>query len=348
MRRLYPLAVVFVVLALVSAPALAGGMATFPDGTVLTQSGAAFLCMPGQPDIAQDQTSGIYEVAGELFSVGDDSGQLFRFGLDAPYMDFCDAMRVPRWRSDLDLEELSYIPQIGEFVVSFESRDTKLQFVRTKDDALVLDQELPLDLPPGYKHGTNTGPEGLAYDPTSGVLMVGWEGKPFFRVVERYLTLYRVYAGESEITSIDFIRHVRLPRYIESCCGLYYDAGLRALLVLDRNADTLYVFPDFEPMDKALMDNPQNCWQNAMPVSFSGIADGFGREYRHLSFEGVAIGEDGTLYLVTDPWRSCDFSTYRPVDETQMDDYYRKFVPQIVWFEGFRAELALQITAHYD
>jgi uncharacterized protein YjiK len=273
---------------------------------------------------------------------------VFRFGLDAPYMGYCEAMRVPRWRSDLDLEELSYLPEIGEFVVSFESRDTKLQFVRIEGEALVLDQELPLDLPPGYRQGTNMGPEGLAYDPASGVLMVGWEGKPFFRVVERYLTLYRVYTGENEVTSVDFIRHLRLPRYITSCCGLYYDSELRALMVLDRNADTLYVLPDFEPEDVALMDNPQSCWQEAMALQFSGITDGFGREYRHLSFEGVTVGEDGTLYLVTDPWRSYDYSTYRPVDETQMDDYYRKFVPQIVWFEGFRAELALQITAHYE
>ena len=129
MKRLYPLAVVFVVLAFVSAPATAGGAATFPDGTALVQSGAAFLCMPGQPDIAQDQTSGIYEVGGELYSVGDDSGQIFRFGLDAPYMDFCDGIRVPRWRPNMDLEELTYIPEIDEFVVSFEYWDTKVQLL---------------------------------------------------------------------------------------------------------------------------------------------------------------------------------------------------------------------------
>ena len=344
MKQLYPLAVIFVVLAFVSGLALADGAATFPDGTALEQSGAAFLCMPGQPDFAQDQTSGICEIDGVLYSVGDDSGQIFRFGLDAPYMDYCDAMRVPRWRPNLDLEELTYIPEIGEFVVSFEYWDTKVQFVKVVDDALVLDQEFFLELPPGYRRGTGLGPEGLAYDPVSGVLMIGWEGMPFFRGLERYLTLYKVNCGEGEVTSVEFLRHVRLPRYIDSCCGLYYDVDMRALLVLDRNVDILYAFPDFEPMKAVLMKNPQDCWPEALAVKFSGIRDGFGREYGYRSFEGVTIASDGTLYLVTDPWRSYDFSKYRPADMSQMDDYYRKFVPQIIWFEDFRGELAYQIT----
>ncbi|MCD6282534.1 SdiA-regulated domain-containing protein [bacterium] len=348
MKRLHLYMLILVALAFGSTSALAGGIATFPDGTVLAQSGAAFLCMPGQPGSAQDQTSGLFEVGGEMFSVGDDSGQIFRFGLDAPYMDYCDAMRVPRWRPNLDLEALTYIPEIDEFVVSFERWDTKVQFVRIEDDALVLDQEFFLELPPGYKRGTNLGPEGLAYDPVSGVLMVGWEGMPFFRGLERYLTLYRVNCGEGEVTSVKFLCHVRLPRYIESCCGLYYDTELRALLVLDRNADTLYVFPGFEPMEAALMKNPQNHWEDSLAVRFSSIVDGFGREYGYRSFEGVAIGKDGTLGLVTDPWRSRDYSKYRTVDMAQMDDYYRKFVPQIVWFDDFRGELAYQISLHYE
>ncbi|OGK09405.1 MAG: hypothetical protein A2Y63_02405 [Candidatus Riflebacteria bacterium RBG_13_59_9] len=343
MKRLHLFAAVLVVFACTSIPALAGGTAAFPDGTVLQQSGAAFLCLPGQPDNAQDQTSGIFEVSGVLYSVGDDSGQLFRFGIDAPYMDYCDALRVPRWRPDLDLEELTYLPAIDEFAISFESRDTKVQFVRIQDDALVLDEELYLELPPGYQHGTNIGPEGLAFDSETSILMVGWEGNPVHRGASCYLSFYRVNCGAGEVTSVDFLRHVRMPARILTCCGLYFDPCLRALLVVDRNQDALFIFPNFDPLTATLATPPQYGWEPAIELSFAGVTDGFGREYAYHSFEGVAVNDDGTLGLVTDPWRSPDYSTYRPVDESQLDEYYRKFVPQLIWFEGFREELARQL-----
>jgi len=347
MRWSYPLVVSLVFFLAASLPAPAGGAAVFPDGSVLEQSGAAFLCLPGQPEAAQDQTSGICEVNGTLYSVGDDSGQIFRFAVDPPYLNFCEGLRVPHWRGDLDLEELTYLAPVGEFVVSFENRDTKLQFVRVEGATVALNREVRLELPPSYQRGGSIGPEGLAFDPESRILMVGWEGFPAFRGPWRYLSLYRLHLGEHGVTSVDFLRHVRLPDGIRSCCGLYFDPELRALLVLDRNRDVLCVFPRFSPLALVEAKAPRYSWNPRIEISFQGIRDGLGREYCHLSFEGVTVGADGTLYLVTDPWRSPDFSTYRPLDEAQLDSYYRSYVPQLVWFRGFRERLGDWIAFRY-
>jgi len=139
---------------------------------------------------------------------------------------------------------------------------------------------------------------------------------------------------------VRFLSHVRLPECITSVCGLHYDEQLGALLVLDRNSDALYAFPGFDATEVALAIVPRYELPKPLKVELRGIRDGFGREYRYRSFEGVTMDEAGRLYLTTDPWRSYDRSTYRPVDDSQMDDYYDKFVPQIVWFDGFRGKLA--------
>jgi hypothetical protein len=171
---------VIVFILLLSMAARAEGLASLPDGRVMKQSGAAFLCMPGDPRNAQDQTSGIIAIGDELYSVGDDSGQVFRFRLDPPYMEKCEPMRVPSWRSNLDLEDITVIPKTGELVVSLENYDTRVRIMNIADGGLELDKDFYLELPPGYEQGTNIGPEGLAFDAEDSILIVGWEGLPVF------------------------------------------------------------------------------------------------------------------------------------------------------------------------
>jgi len=322
-------------LQLAASGAIAGGMVVFPDGSELAQGGAAFLCLPGQPDAAQDQTSGIVAVDGELYSVGDDSGQLFRFALDPPYMKRYDAMRVPPWQVGMDLEDLAYIRETGEFAVSLETGDTEVRIVKEVDGKLEPSYSFKLRVPPLYTAESNVGPEGLAWDSDARVLIVGWEGG----ALRRYLSFYRLAIEDGQVRRAEFVRHLDLSADPFSICGLFYDRETKTLLVLDRNSDALYVYPQWDT--EAVLAQESKEYEGAVPMSlrFRGIEDPLHRQFQYRSFEGVTVDDGGRLLVVTDPWRSADRSKYRLADGT-IDEYYYKFVPQIVWFDGFRGKLA--------
>jgi uncharacterized protein YjiK len=328
-------AIVATALLVAAAGAQADGAAVFPDGSELPQSGAAFLCLPGQPDAAQDQTSGVVVVDGELYSIGDDSGQIFHFSLDPPYMKRFDAMQVPPWRVGMDLEDLTYIAETGEFAASLETGDTRVRIVKERDGKLEPSYSFALRVPPLYTAESNVGPEGLAWDGDASVLIVGWEGGD----LRRYLSFYRLTIEQGRVKRAKFLRHLDMSTGPISISGLFYDAATKTLLVLDRNSDALYVYPQWDT--EAVVAQKSKEYEGPAPivVRFRDIEDPLHRQFQYHSFEGAALDDMGSLWVVTDPWRSADRSKYRLADGT-IDEYYYKFVPQIVWFDGFRDQLA--------
>ncbi len=324
----------------------------------ISQSASWWLAPPNELAVAQDQVSGVIAIPGRgaladvfpgfgFLSIGDDSGQVFAFNLGNGYLNQMKAHRIPQWTLDLDLEAIAVIPPTGELVVSLEGRDTAVSVIKFNGMGLGLDEKIALELPPGYRRFSNVGPEGLAYDGKGDYLIVAWEGavdaQPRLRP---YLSIYKFFLGESEVTSYKFLKHIELPTRFKSASGLHYSPELETLLLLDRNADTLYAIASFITGDLARLPNPQYCFKNVLRMEFSGITDPNGREFRYYSFEGVTLDENGTLYLVTDPWRSKDYSTYRPLNE-EPDDFYKSFVPQMFEFKGFGSALTWALFSYY-
>jgi len=318
----------------------------------IAESGAWWLAMPGQPEAAQDQVSGVWVMPEKdaygkprpiVYTVGDDSGNLFRAVLGDACLQRFTGMQVPPWREGMDLEDLTYIAETGEFAVSLETGDTRVRVVREADGGLETRYSFDLRLPPRYEKGSNVGPEGLAWDGDAGVLIVGWEGS----TLRSYLSFYRLTIDEGRVTHAEFLRHLDVNDGPTSICGLFYDAETRTLLALDRDSDALYIYPQWDT--EAVLESEGEKYAGAKPLiaRFHDIEDAFHRQFYHYSFEGVHVDDAGTLWVVTDPWRSADKSKYRLADGT-IDAYYDKFVSQLFAFEGFRDAVHAQLGTGSD
>jgi len=344
-------AVALTVTALFASPFIAGAVSYggyFKLGSIrIGESDSWWLCMPGRTEAAEDQVSGVWvmrekDARGDLrpvvYTVGDDSGNIFRATLEDAYLQGFTAMRVPPWREGMDLEDLTYIPQTGEFVVSLESGDTKVRLLREADGKLAPGYSFALRVPPGYAAKSNVGPEGLAWDGDAGVLIVGWEGG----TLRRYLSFYRLTIESGRVKRAEFLRHLDVSDGPTSISGLFYDAATGTLLMLDRNCDALYIYPQWDT--QAALAEESNACAGPEPLiaRFYEVEDPFHRQFEYHSFEGIFVDDAGTLWVVTDPWRSADRSKYRLADGT-IDEHYREFVPQLFAFEGFRDALKEQL-----
>jgi len=311
---------------------------------VIKESSAWWLCVRENPRIAQDQTSGleIIPASGKLrtalpdfqfLTVGDDSGQIFAFSLGDKFIDSMKAFRVPRWKQPIDLEGIAEIARTGEIAVTLESFDTKVQILKVSESALSLDEEILLKPPKGYMSKSNVGPEGIAFVDEGSYLVVGWEGRSSFPRLRPALSFYKLFLGQDEVKSYKFLKHVQLPKEVKSCSALYYVEKAKTLLILDRNENTLRALTNFPPRHLQTPKFSLDC-ATVYSMEFAEITDPFGREFFHYSFEGLTVNENGDLFVVTDPWRSYDFSAYRPLN-SEPDIYYQLFVPQMFQFQGF-------------
>ncbi len=327
--------------------------------TKIEENVSYWLALPGQPTSSQDQTSGIYALGDypeymnvfpgyRFISVGDDSGNVFLFNLTDHYLSNMLSIRIPEWRNNLDLEEVTLLPATKEIAVTLEAGDTEVRILSLLEDKFILDERIKLELPPGYKKKSNTGPEGLAFDPENNYLIVGWEGNQFsFPPLPPYLSIYKLFLGTDDVTTHKFIQHIKLPDYFLSCSGLFFCVELKTLLVCDRNASKIFAIRNFN-VEKILKQKTKElCPENALPMPIQELVDPFGREFQYYSLEGITVDKEGTLYLVTDPWRSADFSTYKPISG-EIDEYYRLFVPQLFEFKGFLDALRREFFKNQD
>ncbi len=320
------------------------------------QSASWWLCFPGRPESAQDQTSGLLVTSAfarlptplakaKFLSVGDDSGLIFAFNLTEKYIANMQSFRVAGWRNNIDLEDITLIPQTGQIAVTLEHGDTKVRIMSFEDGKLIRDLDINLALPPGYKKKSNIGPEGLAFSENGNLLIVAWEGGGWlFPKPRPYLSIYKLFVGEGKVTGYKFIKHILLPKRIQSASAILYLKGLSTLLILDRNSEALFALIGFSPESVLRIENPQYCFTNIIEMKFHFLKDPFGRQFRYYSFEGMQIDTDGTLYVVTDPWRSRSFETYRPIRQNP-DVYYKNYVPMMFSFNGFLNALILEISS---
>ena len=313
----------------------------------IAESNAWWLALPGQPEAAQDQTSGVWVMTEKdaygkprpvVYTVGDDSGNIFRATLGDASLQRFSAMEVPPWREGLDLEELCCIAETGEFAVSLETGDTQVRIVREVDGKLQPGYSFALRVPPGYTAKSNVGPEGLAWDGRTHTLIVGWEGG----TLRSYLSFYRLTIEHGRVKRAKFLRHLDVNAGPATICGLFYDEMTKTLIALDRNSDALYIYPRWDT--EAALAEKGSAYAGAQPIiaRFSQIEDPFHRQFRYHSFEGIFVDDAGTLWVVSDPWRSADRSKYRLADGS-IDAYYRKFVPQLFAFRRFRDAVKEQL-----
>ena len=311
---------------------------------MVKESSAWWLCLGGNAKIAQDQTSGIEVIptSGRLrtqlpefqfLTVGDDSGQIFAFSVGGKFVKSMKAFRVPHWKRPIDLEGIAIIPQTGEIAVTLESFDTKVQILKVNEGGLSLDEEIILEPPQGYVSKSNLGPEGIAFISEESYLVVGWEGRTSFPRLRPVLSFYKLFLGQDEVRSYRFIRHIRLPTEVKTCSALFYIEKAKTLLILDRNENALHALPNFPPPSFEAGKFSLEC-APVLSMKFAGITDPFGKEFSYYSFEGMSVNENGDLFVVTDPWRSYNYLTYRPL-YSEPDAYYQLFVPQMFQFQGF-------------
>lgn len=180
-----------------------------------------------------------------------------------------------------DAEAVEYISP-GTYVISDE-HSQRLIKVQVDDDTLFLDSADAQQLTLGVDAGGNNGFEGLAYDNQGKRLFVAKERKPVQIIEVRGFPNLDPAAPNTLAVTSSTTRNAGL--FVRDLSSLQFDERSGHLLALsDESRQILELDTDGKPVGN---------------VSLSKGSMGLGKNVPQA--EGIAMGEDGTLYLVSEP-----------------------------------------------
>lgn len=180
-----------------------------------------------------------------------------------------------------DAEAVEYISP-GTYVISDE-HSQRLIKVQVDDDTLFLDSADAQQLTLGVDAGGNNGFEGLAYDNQGKRLFVAKERKPVQIIEVRGFPNLDPATPHTLAVTSSTTRNAGL--FVRDLSSLQFDERSGHLLALsDESRQILELDTDGKPVGN---------------VSLSKGSMGLGKNVPQA--EGIAMGEDGTLYLVSEP-----------------------------------------------
>ncbi|MGH8415902.1 MAG: SdiA-regulated domain-containing protein [Pseudomonas sp.] len=180
-----------------------------------------------------------------------------------------------------DAEAVEYISP-GIYVISDE-HSQRLIKVQLDDETLFLDSADAEQLKLGIDAGGNSGFEGLAYDNRKKRLFVAKERKPVQIIeVRGFPNLDMTTPNILEVTSS---RKRNAGLFVRDLSSLQFDEGSGHLLALsDESRQILELDTDGRPVGNVSLSKGSMGLSKSVPQA-----------------EGIAMGEDGTLYLVSEP-----------------------------------------------
>nr|WP_298141450.1 SdiA-regulated domain-containing protein [uncultured Pseudomonas sp.] len=210
-----------------------------------------------------------------LFTVSNKNPQLIELSLDGRVLRRVDLLNFG------DAEAVEYISP-GRYVISDERRQRLIK-VRLDDDTTAIDgRDLP-QLSLGLGLNGNKGFEGLAYDPRGQRLFVAKERDP--------LRIYEIHGFPQLDPEQPFAVHVLDDQkrdaglFVRDLSSLQYDQGTGHLLALsDESRLVLELNVDGQPISSLSLLGGQQGLRKSVPQA-----------------EGLAMDNDGGLYLISEP-----------------------------------------------
>lgn len=210
-----------------------------------------------------------------LFTVSNKNPQLIELSLDGRVLRRIDLLGFG------DAEAVEYIGP-GRYVISDERRQRLIK-VRVDDDTKAIDgHDLP-QLSLGLGLNGNKGFEGLAYDPQGQRLFVAKERDP--------LRIYEIHGFPQRDPTQPFAVHVLDDKkrdaglFVRDLSSLQYDQGTGHLLALsDESRLVLELNVEGRPISSLSLLGGQQGLRKSVPQA-----------------EGVAMDNDGGLYLISEP-----------------------------------------------
>ena len=210
-----------------------------------------------------------------LFTVSNQNPQLIELSLDGRVLRRVDLLGFG------DAEAVEYISP-GRYVISDERRQRLIK-VRLDDDTTVIDGSDSPQLSLGLGLNGNKGFEGLAYDPQGQRLFVAKERDP--------LRIYEIHGFPQRDPELPFAVHVLDDEkrdaglFVRDLSSLQYDQGTGHLLALsDESRLVLELNVDGRPISSLSLLGGQQGLKKSVPQA-----------------EGVAMDNDGGLYLISEP-----------------------------------------------
>lgn len=210
-----------------------------------------------------------------LFTVSNQNPQLIELSLDGRVLRRVDLLGFG------DAEAVEYISP-GLYVISDERRQRLIK-VRLTDDTLVIDGSKAPQLSLGIGLNGNKGFEGLAYDSQGQRLFVAKERDP--------LRIYEIHGFPQRDPEQPFAVHVLDDEtrdaglFVRDLSSLQYDQGTGHLLALsDESRLVLELNVDGRPISSLSLLGGQQGLKKSVPQA-----------------EGVAMDNEGGLYLVSEP-----------------------------------------------
>jgi uncharacterized protein YjiK len=209
-----------------------------------------------------------------LFTVTNKNAQLVELSLDGRTL-----RRIPLTGFG-DSEAVEYISP-GVYVISDEHRQRLIK-VQINDDTTALDANNAEQLVLGIGSGNNNGYEGLAYDTKGQRLFVAKERRPMQIIEVRGFPYSTVQTANVEVSS-DSQRNDDL--FVRDISSLQFDERSGHLLALSDES-------------RQIVELDTRGWA----VGNVSLAQGsMGLKKTVPQAEGIAMDEDGTLYLVSEP-----------------------------------------------
>jgi uncharacterized protein YjiK len=209
-----------------------------------------------------------------LFTVTNKNAQLVEMSLDGRTL-----RRIPL-QGFGDSEAVEYISP-GIYVISDERRQRLIK-VHINDDTTVLDANDAEQLTLGIGSGNNNGYEGLAYDTKGQRLFVAKERRPVQIIEVRGFPYASVETPNVEVSS-DSRRNAGI--FVRDISSLQFDERSGHLLAL---SDESRQIVELDTKGRAVGN-----------VSLSRGSMGLSKNVPQA--EGIAMDEEGTLYLVSEP-----------------------------------------------
>lgn len=210
-----------------------------------------------------------------LFTVSNKNPQLIELSLDGRVLRRIDLLGFG------DAEAVEYISP-GRYVISDERRQRLIK-VRLDDDTTVIDGRDSPQLSLGLGLNGNKGFEGLAYDPRGQRLFVAKERDP--------LQIFEIHGFPQRAPDQPFAVHVLDDQkrdaglFVRDLSSLQYDQGTGHLLALsDESRLVLELNVDGRPISSLSLLSGQQGLKKSVPQA-----------------EGVAMDNDGGLYLISEP-----------------------------------------------
>ncbi len=210
-----------------------------------------------------------------LFTVSNKNPQLIELSLDGRVLRRIDLLGFG------DAEAVEYISP-GRYVISDERRQRLIK-VRLDDDTTVIDGRDSPQLSLGLGLNGNKGFEGLAYDLRGQRLFVAKERDP--------LQIFEIHGFPQRAPDQPFAVHVLDDQkrdaglFVRDLSSLQYDQGTGHLLALsDESRLVLELNVDGRPISSLSLLSGQQGLKKSVPQA-----------------EGVAMDNDGGLYLISEP-----------------------------------------------